>query len=205
MRPIFIVLDGPDGVGKSTLQEALADKITALVGPDQVVCSRQPFRYKDEITRTSFTNWVKMVYLFMKDREEHWKEILQPALEAGKIILQDRYVLSTQVYQGLFGRFSFQDLWDGHAGFSKKPDLTLWVDAPTKILAQRMAARGIELMEVEQGEYLPLARLHFEKVVTQAQWPYRKIDASGTVQEAIDQAWTHVAPFIEERLDVHPT
>jgi dTMP kinase len=132
----FIVLDGPDGCGKSTQLELLAEylnkegvKIVKTHDPGGTSIGdkiRKLLKYgsKDIDVRTE-------VILFMASRAQLVAEVIEPALKSGKTILCDRYISSTCAYQGAsgypiekileLGRFAVGDTW---------PDITLVLDLP---------------------------------------------------------------------------
>ena len=135
LRGKFIVLDGPDGAGKSTHHKHLqADLAAAGV---EVVSCRDPGgtaigdRIRsillDHDLTTMDVNCETM--LFMASRAQLAAEVIHPALAAGKTVLCDRFVSSTCAYQGAAGydprrvielaRYALDDLW---------PDATVILD-----------------------------------------------------------------------------
>jgi len=131
----FIVLDGPDGAGKSTQQRQLADRLQAA--GVEIVCCRDPggTEIGDRIRSVlldydlSTMNVDCESLLFMASRAQLIAEVIKPALASRKIVLCDRFVTSTCAYQGAAGydprrvidlaRFSIGDNW---------PDLTVIID-----------------------------------------------------------------------------
>ena len=101
---LFITFDGPEGGGKTTQRELLSKKLKEL--GHNVVDTREPGGTK---LGKAIREWlltpsdVKIashaeILLFMADRAQHVFEVVKPALEAGKIVLCDRYVDSTIAY-----------------------------------------------------------------------------------------------------------
>ena len=135
----FIVLDGPDGCGKST-QAGMLAKWLKKQGV-KVVSYRDPGGTKigDQIRRLLlFDAKGKMdvtteVMLFMASRAQLIAEIVKPAIEAGKVVLCDRFISATCAYQGAggysvekiinFGHYAVGDIW---------PDLTIILDIPAE-------------------------------------------------------------------------
>lgn len=102
---MFIVIEGLDGAGKSTLTKALAEQLEAL--GEVVVATR-------EVGGTSFAEYIREHVLYRTEfelapfeemclinaaRNHHVRTVIEPALAAGKIVLCDRFVLSTWLYQ----------------------------------------------------------------------------------------------------------
>jgi dTMP kinase len=131
----FIVLDGPDGCGK-TVQLELLSKYLKNNGIT-VVQTNDPGGTKigDQISRLlKYDSHGAMfvqteVLLFMASRAQLTAEIIKPSLEAGKTVLCDRFISSTCAYQGSngypiekiieLGKFAVGDIW---------PDLTIIID-----------------------------------------------------------------------------
>ena len=102
---LFITFDGPEGGGKTTQRELLSQKLKSL-GYD-VVDTREPGGTR---LGKAIREWLLIpsdikiakhaeILLFMADRAQHIEEVVRPALNAGKIVLCDRYIDSTIAYQ----------------------------------------------------------------------------------------------------------
>lgn len=104
----FIAFEGVDGSGKSTQVRLLADRLRALGLP--VVTTREPGATSAgrRIRKAILKSRVPMsplaeLFAFCADRAEHVAQIIRPALDAGGIVITDRYELSTWAYQGVAG------------------------------------------------------------------------------------------------------
>jgi len=104
---LFVVFEGIDGTGKSTQLRLLAEKMQQL--GFAVVETREPTdgRYGRQI-RELFVNREKVTQdreleLFIADRAEHVRSVVGPALAEGRVVICDRYYLSTVAYQGANG------------------------------------------------------------------------------------------------------
>ncbi len=143
----FIVLDGPDGSGKTTQIARLARHLEALGGAVQ--CDRDP-------GGTAVGERVRQILLdrdnglispmcetllFMASRAQLVAERIRPALDAGKIVLCDRFISATMAYQGAsgvlakaiveLGELAVGGLW---------PDLTIVLDVPVEVGMHRIGA-----------------------------------------------------------------
>jgi len=158
MRPLFISLDGPDGVGKSTQIALLRDWLVAR-GQDVLVCRdpggtrlgekiRHLLLHAEDVTISRKCE----LLLYMASRAQMVEEIIVPALSAGRTVLSDRYLLASVVYQGHAGGIPTADIWavGRVATGGLMPDLTIVLDAPLEITAARMQ-REHDRME-RQGE-----------------------------------------------------
>ena len=135
LRGRFIVFDGPDGAGKSTQRQLLADELQAAGG--QVVSCRDPGgtvigdRIRSVLLDFDLEtmNVCCEAMLFMASRAQLVAEVIKPALTAGKTVLCDRFITSTCAYQGAAGfdprrvielaRFAVDECW---------PNLTIVLD-----------------------------------------------------------------------------
>jgi len=154
----LIVFEGLDGCGKTTQIERLAAMLRAA-GCD-VVTTREPTdgefgrrirtaaRSGEPVSREQELDW------FVADRRAHAAAVLRPQLAAGKVVLSDRYYLSTVAYQGARGCDAAQILADSEAEFPL-PDLALLFEIdPAEGLA-RVRARGLDVEpRFEQLDFL---------------------------------------------------
>lgn len=139
-KGFFVAIDGPNGVGKTTLLEAIEKSIKnekILVyktkEPTNSVLGRFIREISEKITGDS------LAYLVSADRYEHLKNEIIPELEKGKIVITDRYILSfliLQVMDGVKDNFIFNLN-------SKiiKPDLQLAIFADEKVIQERLEQR----------------------------------------------------------------
>src|SRR6266550_1777 len=102
----LLVLEGIDGAGKSTLLHKLAEYCAGR--GLAVVVSKEPTdgpwgRKLRESAQSGRLSLEEELELFLKDRAEHVKGLILPALSEGKVVLLDRYYLSTAAYQGARG------------------------------------------------------------------------------------------------------
>lgn len=155
----FVVLEGIDGTGKSTLARALGTAIEAK-GIEAVV-SFEPTRgpHGLEIRRLATegregVSAKQEIALFVADRKDHLQDLVLPSLEAGKVVILDRYYYSTIAYQGAKGADPAA-IEREHRGFAPAPDLLvmLELDVPTA-LERVQASRGDEPDHFEGKEYL---------------------------------------------------
>jgi dTMP kinase len=154
----LIAFEGLDGCGKSTQLERLAARLRAV--DCDVVTTREPTdfpsglriremaRSGEELDPEEELRW------FVEDRRGHVAEVIAPALRASRIVLTDRYYLSTVAYQGARGLDYERILADSEAEFPI-PDLVVLLEIDPQIGLDRVHARGSELEGVfEEREFL---------------------------------------------------
>ena len=157
-RGILIVFEGIDGSGKSTQLRRTAALLRAR-GLDILETGeptkglwgrkiREMARTTDRVPRETELAW------FIKDRREHMRDVVGPALAAGRVVLCDRSYFSTVAYQGARGFDPATLLADSQAEFGR-PDLVLFFDIDPEDGLARVAARGGEAEPVfEELNYL---------------------------------------------------
>ena len=104
---LFLTVEGPDGAGKTTQIELLRDYLSDK-GYDIIVC-REPGgtpiseAVRNVILNKEFTEMGHMteLLLYAAARAQLIEEVIRPALEDGKIVICDRFVESSAVYQGI--------------------------------------------------------------------------------------------------------
>jgi dTMP kinase len=149
---VFITFEGGEGSGKSTVAARVAERLSH--GGRDVLLTREPegtplgrhlWAYFRELAASGQTMTPEAeLFLFAADRAEHVKTVIRPALEAGRIVLCDRYADSTTAYQG-YGRglrLAAVESVNGLATGGLTPDLTLLLDVPVAEGLRR--ARALE-------------------------------------------------------------
>jgi dTMP kinase len=144
-RGTLIAIEGIDGSGKST-QHALIAASLRQAGHDPLVTReptdgpmgrriRQMARSGERIEASEELRW------FTEDRREHVAQEIGPALEAGRIVITDRYTLSSVAYQGARGLDPDDILRASEAEFPV-PDLVILVEIDPELGLERVRARG---------------------------------------------------------------
>lgn len=144
-RGLFVVLEGIDGSGTTTQAHRLVEAARAAGQSAQFTCepSTRPIgvdiRRRLSAAAPAGEGWATLALLFAADRIDHLAEEILPALDAGALVICDRYVLSSLVYQGVHVDTDWVAQINARA---KSPDLTLLVDTDPDEAARRRSARG---------------------------------------------------------------
>ena len=143
---LFIALDGPDGAGKTTQAARLVAWLEAQGLP--VVACRDPGgtslgdRVRQILLDRATGNLAVRaeMLLYMASRAQLVEEVIRPALEAGRVVVSDRYLLANVVYQGFAGDLPVEEVWSvGRAATGGlMPDLTLLIDVPPDVAQTRV-------------------------------------------------------------------
>lgn len=154
---LFIVAEGGEGSGKTTILQYIHGRLVRIFGEKRVVLTREPggTPLADEIRTLLLHSTEKPsvrteLLLFCASRAEHCDKLIRPALEAGKILLSDRFDGSTLAYQ-IYGReraayggiFEEINAFARGRGFTKEivPDLVLFFDVDVEIGLARVRSR----------------------------------------------------------------
>ena len=201
-KGMIISFEGPDGAGKTTVLEKVLPLLKEKVEVD-ILTTREPGgveiaeRIRDvilDVNHVAMDNKTELL-LYMAARRQHYVEKVLPALEAGKVVLIDRFIDSSIAYQGA-GRGLDKDIirrLNDFATDGRKPDLTLYFDVESEIGLARIAKnadREVNRLDLEKLDmhkrvrqgYLDLAQTE-ERIVT--------IDASRELEQVVAEA-THV-------------
>ena len=194
MKGLFITFEGIDGGGKTT-QLALAAKWLREQGYE-VVESREPGgtplaeRVRELVLDPSLPlTTTTQTLLYLAARSEHVDKLLRPSVEAGKIVLCDRFSDSTLVYQGLSQGKSLAELamlrnLCSFASAGLAPDLTLVFDGRPEVLVRRRAARGVsDRYELQGLDFQQALRKGFFALAEAEPERLKLIDAEGSQEQ----------------------
>ncbi|CAM4527694.1 dTMP kinase [Corallococcus exiguus] len=143
-KGVLIALEGIDGAGKTTQARRLFEVLSGM-GYD-VVRTKEPTdgtwgRKLRESSKTGRLAPEQELELFLKDRREHVSQLITPGLEAGRIILVDRYYFSTVAYQGARG-LPTDNLLKANEAFAPPPDVLFLLDISPEEAMRRIHQRG---------------------------------------------------------------
>jgi dTMP kinase len=188
----FLVIDGPDGAGKSTQAKLLAEFIRQQ-GVDTLLC-RDPggTRIGDKIRHILLDNdhgemSVRCeALLYMASRAQLYDERIAPALAAGRCVLCDRWVSSTYAYQAVAGRLGADAVIRiAEASLARTwPDLTIILDLPAEAGLDRLG-RSPDRMEQKGSEFHQHVRQAFLELA-RGRKDFTVVDANGPI-EAVQQ------------------
>ncbi len=185
----FVTLEGIEGCGKSTQARRLA----AALG-DGVLLTREPGGTPlGQGIRALLLDAAHLhivpeaeVLLFFADRAQHVREVLRPALHAGRLVISDRYLDSSLAYQGHGRRLSLELLSSVAqlATGGLRPDLSVLLDLPVDEGLARLRARGAaNRLDAEPREFHERVREGYERLLQADPGRWARVDARGTEDE----------------------
>ncbi|HTO19248.1 MAG TPA: dTMP kinase [Pseudomonas sp.] len=186
MSGLFITLEGPEGAGKTTNREFLAERLRAA--GRETLLTREPGgtplaeRIRELLLAPSdepMASDTELLLMFAA-RAQHLDQVIRPALAAGKVVLCDRFTDATYAYQGGGRGLSeariavLEDFVQG----TLRPDLTLVFDLPVEVGLARAAARGrLDRFEQEGRAFFESVRQTYLRRAAGDPQRYRIIDA----------------------------
>lgn len=205
---MFITFEGIEGSGKTTL----IGRVKAFFEERgrEVVLTREPGgsrlgldlrRILLSMESTDLTREAEL-FLYLADRAQHVAQVIRPAIEAGKVVLCDRYADSTVVYQG-YGRgldpamlHSFNDI----AVAGLWPDISILVDLDPEIGLKRAFTRNVREGKCSEEGRFEAESLEFHGRVREGYltWAalnrgrFRVVDGTGTPDEVFAGVRSHL-------------
>lgn len=209
---MFITFEGIEGSGKSSQAKRLAMRLESM-GYD-VVVTREPGgteigkRIREILLSPDYSKMDATceLLLYLADRVQHQKEVIIPALEAGKVVICDRYFDASIAYQAKargLGEFADRLI----RKFSKPiPDITILLDCPEKLGLERARGRILQNNEQAQARF-EAEKLDFHRRVRMAylelaeRYPNRiKVVSSKGGEASVEKKiWKIVSEYIKGR------
>ncbi|MFS8800019.1 dTMP kinase [Synechococcus sp. R60.3] len=195
---VFITLEGGEGVGKTTQQALLVERLRQE--GYACLCTREPGgtalgkTLRELLLHGDPFSPLAELLLYAADRAEHVSKVVAPALAAGQVVVCDRFTDSTLAYQGYGRGLDLEKIRQlNHlATGGLQPHLTLWLDLPPEVglarvgLADRLEQEHLEFhRRVYQG-FQALAAAEPQRIV--------RISAQGSPAEVAARLWSVVEP-----------
>jgi dTMP kinase len=199
--PCFITLEGIEGCGKTAQATLLEQHLSDIEVPHLMTkepggtlfgkALREILLREDNVSREP----VSELLLYLADRCQHLIEVVEPAMNEGKVVISDRYHDATLAYQG-FARGVKVSLIQSLAqdlNF-RTPDLTLFLDLPVKIGLQRARKRNclegqteFGRFESEMMEFHEKVRQGYIELMNEDPQRFLRIDACGRRREVFER------------------
>ncbi len=196
----FIVLDGPDGCGKSTQTRALLGELEsrgiAAIHLRDPGATRVGEKIRGILLDRAHTELTPMAecLLFMASRAQLINEEIRPALLRGRTVLCERWVTSTVCYQGYAGGLDPDAIWriSEIATEGLSPDLTLILDVDAGLGIKRISGEP-DLVESRSLEFHQKVRDGFLRIAAESRLNARLVpsgslsEVSQAIFEAVDE------------------
>ncbi|MBE6524163.1 MAG: dTMP kinase [Thermoplasmata archaeon] len=199
MSGAFIVFEGADGAGKSTLCERISEELRGR-GKDAVLTAEPTHEGIGAFIRSGSAGEISQrteALLFVADRNDH-TEWIQEQVSQGKIVLCDRYFASTVAYQSarLDGDASEMDwLIRINDEFIDIPDAIILLDIDPEVGMGRVGTRGEEISKFERLDFQKQVRSNY--LYLAEQYGFDVVDASMTRDEVFKKAMEIIEAVIQ--------
>ena len=204
MKGLFITFEGTEGCGKSTQIKALAERLQAE--GRQVLQTREPGgtplgeavrNLLQHDTAGAGMSPEAELLLFAASRAQLTRERIIPAIVAGQIVLCDRFMDSTTVYQGVARQINTQAVAtiNQFAVGGVRPDLTILIDLSPEAGMARVHARSggqLDRMEQEAIEFFQAVRTGYLKLAESEPERFLVLDGSASIETLQQTIWTEV-------------
>lgn len=204
---LFFTLEGPDGSGKSTQIRRLAERLEE--SGIRYLTTREPggtpisdgiralLLDPDNREMTAKTE----ALLYAASRAQHVAEVIRPALQAGVVVICDRYIDASLAYQatGLGLSVDYVRELNRQATDGLWPTRTYLIDVPAEVGIGRVArSRGAGLDRIEQRDlhYHGRVRDQFLQIAGEEPERIRVLDGSRSIGEVTDAIWEDVRQFL---------
>lgn len=206
MRGFFITFEGIEHCGKTTQVEKLAASL--MNSGQEVIVTREPggtplgAAVRELLLHKSVSDVdpVAELLLFAGDRAQHVRSLISPALEAGNVVISDRFYDSTRAYQG-YGRQLPMDLIDRAIDLATsglKPDLTVLVDVDISTSRSRAEEGSDDRIEQALNPFFERVREGFLTIANGEPGRFLIVDGRDT----IDRVAREVSDAVTSRLRV---
>ena len=204
MKGLFIAFEGADGCGKTTQLRFLGDHLESLGVP--VLRTREPGgclvaeKIRDILldAQNSEMTAVTEALLYAAARAEHVRQVIAPAVDAGKVVLCDRFVYSSLAYQGYGRNLGVDTVWDINkiALTGYMPDLTVFINVPPERAFDRM--NDLKVRDRLESEDISFHKRVFEGFTALSQHDdVMSIDALGTKYETHEIIKQKILPTLK--------
>jgi dTMP kinase len=208
MKGLFITIEGADGSGKSTQIEKLKKYLES--NNYEFVFTREPGgtniseAIRDIILNKEFMEMsgITEAFLYAASRAQHVEQYIKPLLEEGKIVICDRFVDSSVVYQGCARGIGIDDIEkiNKYATGGLEPDITILLDINAQEgLNRKEEQKELDRLELQEFEfhkkvcegYRELAKLHKDRI--------KKIDASKSIENIHEEIINTIEHLLNNR------
>lgn len=189
-KGLLITLEGIDGCGKSSvlkmIKESFDDpRLLFLREPGSTQISEKIRLLLQDTENEEMNPWCE-AYLYAASRAQLVQEVIKPALMKKRIVIVDRFIDSSLIYQGIGRGCGVQEIKElnKRAMDGIKPDLTIYLDCPAEVAAsRRRAARNEDRIESESIEFFEKLRQGYLNLVKSKNRKFMKIDATQSLEK----------------------
>lgn len=205
----FITFEGGDGCGKTSVMKAIIDKLKEE--NFDIVLTREPGGGKIseqirnvilDVNNKEMHDITEML-LYAASRNQHLHDVILPNLKAGKIVISDRFVDSSYVYQGITRNLGLELVTKINDFVIKDtmPDLTIYIDATPEICLGRRKGREEEenRLDLESLQFHHKVREGYKMICEKNKERMVIIDGDQPLQKVIDDTYKIIKNFLSRK------
>jgi dTMP kinase len=193
----FIVVEGGEGVGKSTQVDLLVARLEAT--GRAVDKTREPggtqkgIELREQLLHGADMDPDDELALMLEDRRLHVVERIGPDLERGIVVVCDRFTPSTLAYQGVARGLGLEQVEAMCRAVTAgtDPDVVVVLDVPDAVAESRLTGER-DRFERAGDDFHTRVRTAYRELAPERGWVI--VDASGSAEEVADRVWAAVAP-----------
>jgi len=198
-RGVLVAIEGIDGVGKTTQSIRLVERLNALGFEAVRFFEPTDETYEGTVVRESFSRGDpvsnhELLALFITDRRYDVETHIAPALSDRKIVVMDRYFLSTAAYQS--DNIPWQEILEMNREFAPEPDIIIIVDWPAETAMELLSKRGLVLTNAENESRLLQVRKRYLEMASADSGNYMVIEEIADVEDVADEILDALLSYI---------
>lgn len=201
---MFITLEGGEGVGKTTQQALLAERLQregyACVSTREPGGTALGRALREILLHGDPLTPLAELLLYAADRAEHVNKVIAPALAVGQVVICDRFTDSTLAYQGYGRGLNLEQIRQlNHlATGGLQPQLTLWLDLAPEVGLAR--SRLGDKLEQEHLEFHRRVYRGFQALAAAEPQRIVRIPGEGSPAEVATRIWAAIRPHLPKAL-----
>lgn len=207
-RNLFITFEGPEGAGKTTVIQKITERLEQE--NIQVLSTREPGgieiaeKIRAVILDPEHTTMDERTeaLLYAAARSQHYFEKVRPALDAGKLVICDRFIDSSLAYQGYARGIGVDEVLaiNEFAIGKKLPDITILFDLAPEVGLARIQANGereVNRLDVESLAFHQKVREGYGLLVKRYPERIKVVNAEQSVEQVIEDVWSIITDVIQ--------
>lgn len=206
-KGLFITLEGPDGCGKTSVTNLICEQLTKE--GYEIVHTREPGgvgiaeAIRDVILdpKNTAMDARTEALLYAASRRQHLAEKVIPSLEAGKIVICERFIDSSLAYQGYGREIGFDQVLaiNEFAINGLFPDLTLYLDVDEEVGLARIKDRTFkDRLDVESLAFHHRVNEGYQKVLTSFKDRIKVVDASQELNKVVKDCYQIIKGYLND-------
>jgi len=200
-RGILVAIEGIDGVGKTTQSLRLVDRLTALgfnairfFEPTDETHEAKLIHQK--LQRSISNTSGELIDLFLGDRRHDVEKHIAPALSEKKIVVMDRYFLSTAAYQA--DSWPWQEILEANREFAPEPDVSFIINWPAEVALELVKKRDNGLSAFENEAALITIRERYLEIAREDSGNYVVIEKIADEEDVCDEILDSLLKYLHE-------